>query len=600
VTARASGRRAARARAGGRSALGVRVPGRAALAGWAAMPVLLAGALAAAQDAGAASPARAGADAAGAPADDGGAGAGADGAAAGAGGATEGPAPEDEGALPEAHRPRLRVTTSPDRISTGDLLTLRIEAEVPEGDDVAVPEQSFAPFEVHARRVVAGDPRGGKRTFRFELDLLALEPGEHTLGPVALRVVTADGTVGRARTAPLAAKVESVLGNTPDAQPKPPTEPVPLVVEDYTVLWAIGALALVALTALVTWLVARWWGRRARAVAPPPPPRPPHEVALDKLGVLRRELGRLVAEGREQELVDRTSDALREYLGGRYGFDGLESTTDEIVARLRRMGGAAVPREAIAGLLGECDLVKFAKVMPDAAQCARMVEGAIAIVRETAGLGVVGAGGPGGAPHGAGPGGIGGAPLAGDSAAGHAPPGAVPAPAGGAVPALGGWAAPVGEAVADEAAGGVGRSGARQAGGVAGDGDDEMSPAHADRRLGPAGELIVSVVGAAPARVASALEEEVRAGVDALATDVGFSGDVRVVVGHELPDTDAARAALTAALARLAPDLAERRTARGLRLRVTLEHLLEAPREGAPLRKGVYELPQARGGGGAA
>ena len=37
-----------------------------------------------------------------------------------------------------------------------------------------------------------------------------------------------------------------------------------------------------------------------------------------------------------QEHFDRTSDALRRYLGARFGFDGLESTTDEILASLKK------------------------------------------------------------------------------------------------------------------------------------------------------------------------------------------------------------------------------------------------------------------------
>ena len=61
---------------------------------------------------------------------------------------------------------------------------------------------------------------------------------------------------------------------------------------------------------------------------PPPPPRPPWEVAFEELDAVRH--AGLVDEGRYAEHFDRVCDAVRKYLGGRYGFDGLETTTDEM------------------------------------------------------------------------------------------------------------------------------------------------------------------------------------------------------------------------------------------------------------------------------
>jgi hypothetical protein len=81
--------------------------------------------------------------------------------------------------------------------------------------------------------------------------------------------------------------------------------------------------------------------------------------------------------------VDGASDVLREYLGHRFGFNGLESTTDEVVARLRNERLGAISHNEITALLGDADLVKFAKAEPDEAQCDRMIEGAERIVLGT-------------------------------------------------------------------------------------------------------------------------------------------------------------------------------------------------------------------------
>ena len=50
------------------------------------------------------------------------------------------------------------------------------------------------------------------------------------------------------------------------------------------------------------------------------PPRPPWEVALEELEALRH--AHLLEEQRYAEHFDRTSDALRRYLGARFGFVG--------------------------------------------------------------------------------------------------------------------------------------------------------------------------------------------------------------------------------------------------------------------------------------
>ena len=294
--------------------------------------------------------------------------------------------PDAEDELPEEHRPALtlEVDTGEDGVRTGDVVRVVITAEVPEGSDVAVPEQELGTFEIFAHRYTDEAVESGRRRrFRFELDLLVLEPGEQELPAIRLRVVTADGTIGTVRTEARTIEVGAHLGNEPDAQPRPPTQPVPVLEEDLTLLWVLIALGVIAVVALLSFFAARWWSRRPAAAKPAPPPRPPWEVALEKLDALKREKASLIAEEKQVELVDRVSDALREYLGGRYDFNGLESTSDEVVARLRKVKLRGIKLEHITALLSDSDLVKFAKAVPDEAQCDRMLEGAIRIVRAT-------------------------------------------------------------------------------------------------------------------------------------------------------------------------------------------------------------------------
>jgi hypothetical protein len=269
-------------------------------------------------------------------------------------------------ALPAQHVPRLTIELAPKSVMVGDLVKLTLHADALEGDDVAVPEQSFAPFEVHAKRSRIRPAKDGRVRHEFELDLLAFDPGRHELGPVELRVVTKDGLVGSVLTNDkLAVEVDSLLGNEPNAQLKPETDPVVVMQDDYTLLYIAGGLAAAALIALITWLVARYLQRRVKPVPPPPPPRPPWEIAAAKLAELRRRKSRMIEEGQSAQFVDEVSDVVREYLGGRFGFDGLETTTDEMLGLLRERHCNSGLLQEVGTYLRRCDLVKFAKVEPD-------------------------------------------------------------------------------------------------------------------------------------------------------------------------------------------------------------------------------------------
>ncbi|MBX3227594.1 MAG: hypothetical protein KIT84_14665 [Labilithrix sp.] len=247
----------------------------------------------------------------------------------------------------------------------------------------------------------AEDTASGTAVTHLELPLVLLpeKPGRNVMAvpPLPVAVSRANGEIATLCTHPHTILVEDPTANTPDAMPRENPPGVPQR-EEWTamkkaVLW--GALGLAA-GAIIALLVRRWLNR-PRPVPPPPPPRPPWEVALEELEAVRH-AGLLEAE-RYGEHFDRTSDALRRYLGARFDFDGLESTTDEILAALKKNAGGFIrfedPEpgavafapgmsiERIATFLRDADLVKFANLTPTPEQCARSITSGEAIVRGT-------------------------------------------------------------------------------------------------------------------------------------------------------------------------------------------------------------------------
>lgn len=299
-----------------------------------------------------------------------------------------------------AARPEL-VEVFPERGLSGYAATLEItvkhgkgETVLPEG--LKVQTASDAGRALAASGFVLPDPDGGSppalvreeaggaATTKITIPFVPLpaEPGRHemTLPPVPIAVARASGELVTVCTKPHRIRVEDPTANEPDPKVKP-NAPPRRQREDWEAARkvAIGAAIGAALTviALVLW---RYWRRRPRVVKGPPP-KLPWVVALEELAEIRR--SPLLAEGQAGEHYDRVSNTVRKYLGARYGFDGLEATTDEMRSYLYRVRPPIKGIGEIMRFLEECDLVKFARVVPTDKECLDVLERGEAVVHMT-------------------------------------------------------------------------------------------------------------------------------------------------------------------------------------------------------------------------
>ena len=247
----------------------------------------------------------------------------------------------------------------------------------------ALPDQTG---DAQARLATADvDPKTGRRVTTVDLPLVALpvNPGRHTLVLPALpiSIARASSDVITVCTKPHTIVVEDPTASTPGALPQP-NPAARAQREEWTSLkraLAWGAAG-VAAGGILAWLVYRW-AKRPKPVPPPPPPRPPWEVAFEHLHAVRH--AGLLETSRFAEFFDRVNDAVRSYLGARYGFDGLESTTDETIEALRRVPQLGVPLPEVVAFLQQCDLVKFADVTPSTEACTQALLDAERVVRAT-------------------------------------------------------------------------------------------------------------------------------------------------------------------------------------------------------------------------
>lgn len=144
--------------------------------------------------------------------------------------------------------------------------------------------------------------------------------------------------------------------------------------------WMLGGIGLAGAAA---W----WWVRRPVAEAPPVPPLDPGVQARARILGARRRMDD--ARG----YVGEVSDAVREYLEGRFGVRAPELTTEEF---LEQLSGKPLPGlgggDELAVFLGQCDLVKFAGWRPGGEELEGLEAAALGVVDRTSSLEVVGPG----------------------------------------------------------------------------------------------------------------------------------------------------------------------------------------------------------------
>lgn len=334
------------------------------------------------------------------------AGAGVSGAGAADGGSTAGTCIEH--VPPGAKRPDMKEELSPRGVS-GYVSELKLvishgkgETVLPEG--FRLQSGSDAAKELEKAGFVVPDPGGGVTpkitvepgaggtavtTILIPLVPLPPKPGRNILAlpPLPIAISRANNDYVTLCTAPHSIQVEDPIANEldPKVKPNPPGRPQR---EDWPLAryLAVGVLIGGAL-ALMGALLFRWWSRRPK-VAPAAPRIPPWVTALEELERIRR--SSLLEEGKRGEHFDRVSDAVRRYLGGRYGFEavgeggnGLERTTGEMLDLLGRVRPPIAELPRIKAFLDDCDLVKFARFTPLEEHCLEALASGEAIVRKT-------------------------------------------------------------------------------------------------------------------------------------------------------------------------------------------------------------------------
>ncbi len=167
-------------------------------------------------------------------------------------------------------------------------------------------------------------------------------------------------------TAPRRIRIEDPTANEADPKVKP--NPPPRSQREEWVLAkqvSIGVAIGVVLALIGAWIYL-WYKRRPKPVKVVPR-KLPWIQAFEELAEIRE--SDLLEQNKGDIYYERVSNTVRKYLGARYGFDGLERTTDEMKSILRRIKPPIEGFSEIIRFLEDSDLVKFARFTPSESDC---------------------------------------------------------------------------------------------------------------------------------------------------------------------------------------------------------------------------------------
>ena len=126
--------------------------------------------------------------------------------------------------------------------------------------------------------------------------------------------------------------------------------------------WVLLGLAVIGLVVFVIWYIRKRKKNKPIFARKPKPALPPDVLALQKLEELR--LAKIWQQGKLKMYYTELIDITREYFEGRYHFDAMEMTSDEILEALTDHQVNRQITEKIRNAFQLADLVKFAKAHP--------------------------------------------------------------------------------------------------------------------------------------------------------------------------------------------------------------------------------------------
>ncbi len=281
----------------------------------------------------------------------------------------------------------LQSRISRDSILIGDQIEWTLDFSIAPGEEARISKPGEAPVPgVEALGELALDTlskskKDGTLQLRGHVTLTSFDSGSYQLPELFVLLAHTDGTIDTLRYAGPRLAVNTIPIDTATFQPYDIKGQIRYPLTFKEVLPWIGLALLVA--ALV-WLLVRWIKMRREnrtLFGKPVVQDPPHIVALRSLEKTRSQ--KLWQAGKQKQFYTQVTDALRQYIAGRYEIPALEETSAEMLEDLSGKEIDPALLGQLKDLLATADFVKFAKHTASDQENENAIPTAIRFVNET-------------------------------------------------------------------------------------------------------------------------------------------------------------------------------------------------------------------------
>lgn len=280
---------------------------------------------------------------------------------------------------------QVSIKSSVDRdvITIGDLIHYQISVTHSKDVKVEYPGlgANLGAFEI--RDYTSYDPKkeNGNVISKVEYVITTFDTGNYIIPPVMVSYFSSDSIKKELKTDIIKIRVNSVKpSEAKDIKDiKPPLE-IKINYRRYIYYGLIG-LVLIGLILGIIWYLKK--RRKGGDFIPKrkKPIRPAHIIAIEELEALKN--SNLLSERKFKEFYTIISDIIRRYVENRYFIYALEMTTNQVCDNLYNATKEVEIVELVQEFLSLCDLVKFAKYIPEEDENKINVEQAFEIVNKT-------------------------------------------------------------------------------------------------------------------------------------------------------------------------------------------------------------------------
>lgn len=272
-------------------------------------------------------------------------------------------------------------------IYVGDPFIITLSATYPPDHFVIfpqVPSQWGDEFEVRSQ---SSQPttqnEDGTNTSSIQIEAVLFSTGDIPTPELSVAIHKPDGEIINRPVKPIDVAVARFLpegdGNElkdikPQAELPVPLDPLSAL-RDREGLAILAVLGGVGLAALAVYL---WGFMRAPVYPDLSTPAETAIAELDRIAALPLE-----SDSDFKERYTLVSDCLRNYLWGQFSFPALELTTRQIMRSIESSDVSTSERDNLARILDECDLVKFARFLPDEDDAIGIIERSKDFIRAT-------------------------------------------------------------------------------------------------------------------------------------------------------------------------------------------------------------------------